>query len=306
MRRPLAIAVGLAFAVAAPAVAAPCRTGVEVQTVADASRVYGDAPRPIRIVLWYPAEAAPARPVTAAALAAADWPPAGGPAAPASDLDVSGCAGWRAVPRAGRFPLVLLGSGLGGRGHLHATLAEALADAGFVVAFIGALGPSPGAPPRFDADSVRLLAADWLRAIETLSADARVDAGRMAAVAWSVGSVVHLAVARERPEIRAAVSLDGGVAYDYGPALWAALSKAPPRPIPYLHLAAGVRGPVALDDALLTQLDARVQVVEGLSHAQFLDVPAAAPPGVQRGRDTVRQAVRAFLELHLKAGGAGR
>jgi dienelactone hydrolase len=298
------LAVMVLSVVAAAAGAVPCRVGVDALPLTDASRVHGEGPRPIRVVLWYPASAPVEHSITGAALAAADGPPGGAP--PGGEPDIAPCAGWLAGPQAGRFPLVLLGSGLGGRAYQHAALAEALAGAGFAVAFVGALGPAPGVPPRFDAATVRTLADDWTRALDALAADPRVDASHVAVVAWSVGTVVHLVVAQGRPQVRAGVSLDGGLAYDYGPGLWAAVAAQPPRAMPYLHLGAGVRGPVPADDTLLQQVDARVQVVEGLSHAQFLDVPAAAPPVVLRGRDMVRQAVRAFLERHLKAAGAAR
>lgn len=295
------------LAVPAAAVAAPCRVGVEARTLVDASRRYGEQQRPVRVILWYPAAAGRARPVTPASLAAAEWvantDARVGAEDPASDSkpDAAGCAGWDAAPRGGRFPIVLLGSGLAGRAGFHAALAGALADAGFVVLFVSSLGPAPGTAPRFDVDTMKMLAADATRALDSFADDARVDHGRTGLVAWSAGTVVHLFVARDRPEIRAGVSLDGGLAYDYGPRLWAGLTDAPPRAMPYLHLAAGIRSPVPTDDTLLRQLGARVETATGLSHAQFIDLPPDAPAAAAEANAAVRTAVVDFLRAALAA-----
>jgi dienelactone hydrolase len=262
MRRLLTLT-PLVVMLAARAAAAPC--AVEDRTLVDTRRTYGGEPRPVHVRLWYP----------------------------------DACAGKTLERRPARAPLVLLGSGLSGQASSHTILAEALADAGYVVAFVSPLGSAPDVPPRFDADTVRMLAADWGRALDVLAGDPRVDKARVAVVAWSVGTVVHLAVARDRSEVLAGVSLDGGIAYDYGPRLWDDIATTPPRALPYLHLSAGIRGPVPADDTLLQKLGARVVRIEALSHAQFMDVPPAATPDVERGRAAVRREVLAFLGAQL-------
>lgn len=317
-----AAAVVLSAAVVAAPTFAQCRVGVEVRTTSDKARTYGGDARPVRVVVWYPARTAPARPMTRGALAAADWvSPAQAipgwndardgrrtfaaglrdmrsPVAPVVAYATPGCAGWLLPAREGRWPLVLIGSGLGSNAVFHSRLAETLADAGLVVAVVGVLGPSPGTSPGFDADTVRLLRDDAALAVRELAHDPRVDTSRLALVGWSISGVVHLALARQVDAVRAIVSLDSGVGYNYGPPLWAAVHSTPLAPRRYLHLKAGVPSSVATDDTLLRQLGADIDVVPGLAHAQFTDLPWGSP-ATDRAQDAVRQRVRDFLLTHV-------
>ncbi len=307
---------------------APCRVGFEARTVFDSSRPYGGEARPIRLMLWYPAKGVAPRPIRSEAYVVADWVSSARAVAGWADADAArheygarlsemngrdpspqvtrtpgepSCTGWLTQPRADRYPLVVLGSGLSGRGYFHWRLAESLADAGFVVAFVSGLGSEPGAPPGFDAASVAVLAADVLKAIEELDADPRVDRTRTALVGWSVAGVTHLLVARTRASVGAAVSLDSGVGYDYGPRLWTTVSAAPPKVVPYLHLSAGMRNRVPLDGSLLDHLRAEIQPVPGLTHAQFTDmVPAGrSPASLLTAQSEMRRFVVSFLRARL-------
>lgn len=317
----LAVSAG-PLATATPAIAR-CRVGVEVRTIFDATRTYGGEARPVRLVLWYPASSQASQPVTRAALVGADWisssQPAPGwddwtrarrqfasrleemrsPVAPARALAEAGCGGWHLPPRPGRWPVVVIGSGLTSSAHFHSRLAEELADAGFVVAYVSVLGPAPGTAPGFDAATVRLLADDAVLAIRALADDPRADTGRVALVSWSVAGLTHLAVAQGVAGVRAAVSLDSGVGYDYGPRLWPTVGSEPVPPLRYLHLRAGVRGPVATADALLGQLGAESEVVPDLTHAQFTDLPWTAPR-VGTAQTNMRRRVRDFLLAHVR------
>lgn len=326
MRQPLitvllAVFAG-ALATATPAIAR-CRVGVEVRTVFDASRTYGGEARPVRLVLWYPANSQASQPVTRAALVGADWLSSSravpgwndwtrarplfasrlaemrSPAAPAWALAEAGCGGWHLAPRPGKWPLVVIGSGLASSAHFHSRLAEELADAGFVVAYVSVLGPAPGTAPEFDAATVRLLADDAALAIGALSDDLRADTRRVALVGWSVAGLAHLAVAQRVANVRAAVSLDSGVGYDYGPRLWSTVTSDPVPPLRYLHLSAGVRGPVATAGALLDQLGAERAVMPDLTHAQFTDLPWSEPR-VRTAQDTMRRRVRDFLLTQVR------
>jgi dienelactone hydrolase len=210
-------------------------------------------------------------------------------------LTVRTCAGWLTPARPGRFPLVLIGSGMAGRAYYHAQLAEDVANAGFVVAFVSGLGPTPEATLGFDAGSVDTLKVDAVQALGALGADVRVDPTRVGLVGWSAAGVVQLAIARDAPGIRAAVSLDSGVGYDYGPRLWASVAGGPPRTMPYLHLAAGVRSPVPTDDSLLTQVGADIRVMGALSHAQFTDLPLGSGADTRVAHAAMRRTVVDFL-----------
>lgn len=274
------------------------------------------------MVVWYPARVAATSPVTDGALAGADWASPGvavpswstddpmrafaarlrdmrSPVAPAEAALVRGCAGWSLPPRPGRWPLVLLGSGLGSGAHFHARLAETLADTGFVVAFVAVLGDQPGRAPALDADGVRGLRDDSALVIRALENDPMVDATRVGLVAWSVSGVVHLTLAPQVAALRAMVGLDSGAGYDYGPRLWRETNGTNPLPPRrYLHLRAGMPSPVATDDTLLRQLGADIEAVPGLAHAQFTDLPWGRAE-IGGAQDVMRRRVRDFLLSHV-------
>lgn len=299
-----------------------CRVGLEVRTVFDGSRLYGNAARPVRIVVWYPARAAATSAVSDGALAGADWAspaqatPAWNagratrafaarlrdmrnPTAPEAAYAARGCAGWVLGARDGRWPLVLIGSGLGSGPHFHARLAEVLADAGVVVAVVAILGDQPGRSPGIDGDSIRVLAEDAAFAIRALEHDPMVDPARIGLVAWSVSGLVHLTLAPRVPGLRALIGLDSGVGYDYGPRLWHDINGTnPPPPRRYLHLRAGVRSSVATDETLVRQLGAEVEVAPGLAHAHFTDLPWERAE-IVAAQNAMRRRVRDFLLSHV-------
>jgi dienelactone hydrolase len=308
--------------IAASTADARCRVGVEVRTVFDGTRGYGAQARPIRLVLWYPARTVTATPLTRLSLVGAGWLSAHGatpgwddwaearrtfasrltemrsPVAARRALTARTCAGWLSPVRPGTWPLVLLGSGLTSGAYFHSQLAEDLAEAGFVVAFVSVLGPAPGVLPRFDAESVRMLTDDAAQAIRRLQDDPRVDAGRVSLVGWSVSGIAHLALARDVRGVRAAVSLDSGVGYDYGARLWAETNGGRVSARRYLHLRAGIRSPVSTDEAILTQLGAEVDIVPGLTHAQFTDLPWD-DSRISAAQASMRRRVRDFLLTYV-------
>lgn len=324
LRMGFAVALGLALLHAASApVEAACQVGLEVRTIFDSTRPYGGAARPVRIILWYPATVAPAHPLPVSALVGADWISTARPTAGWNDLPAARrafarhlsdmragtdvqqaltsrtCAGWLTPVRPGRFPLVLIGSGMAGRAYYHSQLAEDMANAGFVVAFVSGLGPTPDATLGVDAGSIDALRVDAAQALGALGTDVRVDLTRVGLVGWSAAGVVQLAIARDAPDVRAVVSLDSGVGYDYGPRLWLGVAGGPPRAMPYLHLAAGVRSPVPTDDSLLKHVGAAVRVVRGLSHAQFTDLSLTSSDGPSVAHAAMRRAVVDFLLAHV-------
>lgn len=317
----VAAACTILLVAAAPADGA-CRVGLEVRTVFDGSRLYGNAARPVRIVVWYPSRVAATSAVSDGTLASAGWVSSaqatpGWHAGPATRTFAAtlrnlrnptpadaafatrGCAGWALDARDGRWPLVLIGSGLDSGPHFHGRLAEVLADAGFVVTVVALLGDRPGRAPGFDGDSIRVLTEDAAVAIRALEHDPMVDSARIGLVGWSVSGLVHLTLAPRVAGLRALVGLDSGVGYDYGPRLWRETNGTNPLPPRrYLHLRAGVRSPVATDDTLLRQLGADIEAVPGLAHAQFTDLPWGRAE-IGGAQDVMRRRVRDFLLSHV-------
>lgn len=210
-----------------------------------------------------------------------------------------------AVAARGRLPLVLITSGRNAPGYLHAELAETLAAQGFVVAV-----PTAAATPEPFSEAARRLVPDLDRALARLKSEPDVDASRAAFIGWSVGGVGAAAAAADRPEVRAIVSLDSGLGYDYGPEL---LTRLAPRAltarVPLLHVDA--RGParyvVPREESYLKSKERLVRVASPLlSHGQVHAFGATLARADANGADVARahalvvDHVRHFLGAHLK------
>jgi dienelactone hydrolase len=217
--------------------------------------------------------------------------------APARAARGAGAAGKRA-------PLVLVASGRNAPAYLHAELAEALAAQGFVVAV-----PTAAPSPEPFAQAAERLVPDLERALERLKSEPDVDDSRVGFVGWSVGGVALAAVAAERPEVKAMVSLDSGLAYDYGPELLARLApRAFTAQVPLLHVDA--RGParylVPREESYLRSRARLLRVASPLlSHGQVHGFGAALARADANGADVARahalvvEHVQRFLAAHL-------
>jgi len=114
---------------------------------------------------------------------------------------------------AGRYPIVLVGQGMGGAVQDQAALGESLASHGYVVATT----PSPvrlGAKMESEAD-VPAMAEEQARDLEVALAVVAprgvADPTRTAVVGYSFGARPALLLAGRHPAWRALVSLDGGI-----------------------------------------------------------------------------------------------
>ncbi|MEZ5291215.1 MAG: hypothetical protein R2745_09040 [Vicinamibacterales bacterium] len=305
--------------------------GVEAWTLSDGTRAYGASPaRPIRVAIWYPAAVSrDSRFAALSTLAMTDWvssadatsgydepgearrafgrhvrefaEPAPTDAAIRRAFASRTAAAWAAPPRAGRHPAVLLLSGVTARVYFHVSLAERLARAGFVVAQVLSLGPSPGRAASISRPDVDDAARDAAAALDWLRTDGRVDGRRLGVAAWSVGGVTALRVLQLRPGlIGAAVSLDSGAGYAYGPDLLDSSDVATGQAtrVAWLHLTAGVPNRVPRDESVLRALGAEIREAPGLRHADFVTV--APLTGARRdAADAMEGRVVEFLDRVL-------
>jgi dienelactone hydrolase len=321
----------------------PHAVGFRVVNHRDAERRLADgALRPVQVSLWYPAAAATATPAmryrdyvavaarerTLDALDArqeADSLAAyraflrgNGLSDPAIDawLDAGMLASREVAAERGRFPIVLIAPGSGGAVQDEAALGEALASHGYVVA----VTPSPlrlGARMESEAD-VPVVAAEQARDLEialALTAQrSSADPARAAVVGYSFGARPALLLASRRAEIRALVSLDGGIgsraAKDWLPA--AALDRRAFR-TPLLHVFEETDEASVPDFTLIASLSAAPRTlvkVAGLRHLDFItfglaaaSLPALGAPQPERLGTGLRAAfmfTQAFLDAYVR------
>lgn len=224
--------------------AGPYGVGYQVFATEDSARSAQGSrgPRPVQVVVWYPASGGLARrarfrdyylltneqtlrraPTADEASGAIDRFIAflgnnGVGAAAALAWLNSDVAGMRdAAPAAGSFPLVILAQGNFHSPYNQAVLAEYLASHGYVVATTPSQSLVDGPPPEGASVlvQVRAQAADLAQAIRTVRALPNVDGRRVVAIGHSFGARAALLLSLEQP-LAALVSLDGGIANRLG------------------------------------------------------------------------------------------
>lgn len=222
-----------------------------------------------------------------------------------------------ATPRAGRFPIVLIGQGNAHGAADQAVLAEYLASHGYVVATT----PSPMlTTPMTSEDEVGPFAERQARelqgALTVLDGWPSADATRVGVVGHSFGARAALLLAMRDTRVAAVVSLDGGIgtatavtSFRRAPSFDATKAVAP-----ILHYYERLDAFMAPDFTLLKSLPAPLTTVpvEDLHHVHFstLGFVAAMIPeiaGATRAGPTAGQSLQraaegtlAFLRTHLR------
>jgi dienelactone hydrolase len=225
--------------------------------------------------VWRPVDAPGAR-ITLGELGGLVRPAAGADRSPCLGEGLSSAAGeplfarLDGTPAAGRRPLVVLSGGLNSAGLELASLAETLASHGYVVAAV--LAPPGDSPRAFDARHVELARAAIAATIERLSRDDGVDDERVALGAWSFGGAPATLEALARPSVRALVSLDSALRYQYGAALIRDARGYVPAAYrgALLSVIAGVDNEVAKDEGVLDAMSNATRtrhLAPGMSHA---------------------------------------
>lgn len=198
-------------------------------------------------------------------------------------------AGRGGTPLSPARPLIVIAGSISSSGGDFISVAELLASHGFVVAAI--VPPARTERPGFTQESAEGTRRAIERTIATLASDSGIDASRLVLAAWSFGGVPVMLEAMRNPSVRAVISLDSAIRYEYGSAL---IRSAPGyRPAAFrgelLSIIAGIDNSVAKDDQVLAALAAaRVEtyVAAGMSHAHFSDqygaLPALVLPDAER------------------------
>jgi dienelactone hydrolase len=200
----------------------PYEVGFAIRHERDPDRLFGpqNAPRPIQMLVWYPASpAAKKKPVTYRDyfISAATEVVFTAPGAAYEQRHIqevrkmvrsSGASGelfdrylmrptWaiaNAVPATGIFPLVVFAPGLNGKAFQNSVLCEYLASHGFVVAASPSVGPHSRDMP-LTLDGAQAQIDDVRFVISTMSRIRYVNAGKTGIVGFSFGGMVALLTA---------------------------------------------------------------------------------------------------------------
>ena len=236
----------------------PFRVGFQVLYRTDPTRSYDSAGenasappkgRPIRIMVWYPAEKLSGKPKDVVPMRFGDYVNVettdarfadfnrmlrerdqratdrqfSGPdaAALAKKVMQTPVAAYLNAPAAeGRFPVIVHSTGRNNFQQESTVLWEYLASHGYVVASVPQLGFSPEkARLNFALPDIKLQQQDIEFALNEISKFPNADPRRAVAMGHSSGGVVSLLVAAHNPNVAAVVSLDGELTFKDGIAI---------------------------------------------------------------------------------------
>jgi len=219
----------------------------------------------------------------------------------------------RAAPARGRYHLVLLGNGLGPPFFIHWALGEYLAGRGYTVAALG--GAICEEPRQLDLSGVAAISRDMNVVVKKLTALSDVDPARIGLVGWSVGGLAQAFMAVTNTNVRALVSLDGAMGYEYGRQLLdsATWIEQTHFTTPFAHLTGDatpqrvVAKSFAFYDSI-TRGPAYLLHFRPLSHAQFTSLGVLAaqslkspdPRPVTKAYAAVAQYTAWFLDAYVR------
>lgn len=227
-----------------------------------------------------------------------------------------------ATPAGGRFPLVLISQGNGQSAHDQAFLAEYLASHGYVVATTPSASRISG--PMKSEEDIAAKAEEQAGdlAFASLQVKSRDELRRegLAVIGHSFGARPALLLAMSTPDVKALVSLDGGIGAKTGRGMLERSSLFAPNRMtaPILHFYEETDAFMAPDFDLIDSLGRSrrflVRVV-GLHHVHFSSVGAlersapslaaatSADEITRRAYDAVCRSTLSFLDVFLKASG---
>jgi dienelactone hydrolase len=172
--------------------------------------------------------------------------------------------------------VVVFDGGLTSDALTYVPLNEYLASHGFIVISLPSLPNAEDKPLAFDVAGVESKTRDILTVLQQFDRVPNADTGRIAVAAWSVGGVSTALAQMQNDKVRAVLSLDGGMGYDYGPPLakQSSLYDVKKAMVPYLHVTGMKPNPynVPKDFAFFAELPSRqtyLAELQNVNHSHF-------------------------------------
>lgn len=216
----------------------------------------------------------------------------------------------------GRHPTIVLEAGLTSDALSFVDLMTHLSARGYLCVSLPSRPYGPGQPLTFDLAGVDRKVRDLRRVVEGLASIPGADPDRVALAAWSIGGVSTTLAAMQMTGIKALVSLDSGMGYDYGPPLarQSPAFRLDRLGMPILHVTGGVpnRFPVPKEQGFFRSLagpDVFLATIDGLNHSQFVsawgpirfhDDDTSDGRAFWSGHAVMLDTVAAFLDLTVK------
>lgn len=217
-----------------------------------------------------------------------------------------------AEPAAGPFPLVLYSAGWGNRSSDNTLLAESIARHGYVVVTVPQIAARrPRVVSRSTVENLEAQVRDLETAMARVFELPFVDRGRVAAIGYSTGGRIALALAARNAHVDAAVGLDPSYVLSEDAGRIAEEGMPDPErlrvPVLTIHRAA----PEAVDPSVLDSArfsDRWTFAIEGAGHGDFSDdAPVQERYGLEGDGDAavhaaVVDAVVRFLDRTISSG----
>lgn len=199
-----------------------------------------------------------------------------------------------ALPTPGIFPVVLIAQGMFHSAHHQALLSEFIASFGLVVLTTPSQARISG-PPASNKDAAphaEEQAKDLVFALRSVGGDRQVDSRRVGLVAHSFGARSAFLIAMRNRNVRALVSLDGGIANKIGKEWLGDIADfdSTTFTVPILHFYQEIESYIIPDFGLLESLSGSERMLvhmPGMKHVYFSSAGMAAAiiPGFTPNRD---------------------
>jgi pimeloyl-ACP methyl ester carboxylesterase len=119
-------------------------------------------------------------------------------------------------PSKGKFPVIVVPNAANGGGYFFSTLCEFLAAQGYIVVTVPSFGKTPDTPCPFAIDCAEEQFNDVQVALQHVCRMPSAQPSAIGVMSWSFGGITASLLAMRDSRVKAVVSLDAAIGYQYG------------------------------------------------------------------------------------------